>query len=387
MRRHMIDMMLLMALLLGLNASCIEPPLNLPGEELMVQMPDVQVDLNVIWGTDTTWKSRWYYGWDDTDRKLSGDTTYMMPSSYEVRRYWLGDQPSSLHSKDGTDGFTVFENSFRRTYQFGYYDLLVWSNIDSSDGTQVLLFDESDLDSVGATTTATRGILRSKAESSVVGLYNRPEIFYSAYERNLYISRNTADYDYFDEQKNVWVKTLHTTLRPLVYIYLVQVILHNNDAGLITGVTGDAALSAMASTTSVNTGHTGNKPCMVYFPMRMKNGITARGEKVDIVGGKLTTFGLCDMEGWQPGASSQYAGSRTDLDNRLYLTLCFSNGTEQTYDYVVTDQCRTQCHGGIITIDIDCSKITPPTPDGHGTGNIFVPTVEDYEHVDYDILM
>lgn len=386
MRKHIVCMMLLLVSLLGLNTSCIEPPLHLPGEDVMAKLPEVEVDLDVIWGTDTTWKQRWYYGWDDNDRKISGDLSYVMPSNYEVRRYWLGEQPKTSHTKDGMDGFTVFENSFRRTFQYGYYDLLVWSNIDSEDGTQVLLVDENDIDSVKASTTVSRGMIRSKSDESVVGLYNRPEIFYSAYEQNLYISRNTADYDYYDEQQNVWVKQLKTTLRPLVYIYLVQVILRNND-GRVKGITGDAALSAMASTTNVNTGHTGNKPCMVYFPMRMKNGIDVNGSTVDIVGGKLTTFGLCDMAGWQTKASPLYAGSRTDVDNRLYLTLQFSNGTEKTYDYIVTDQCRQQCHGGVITIDIDCSQLTPPTPEDQGDGNIFVPTVEDYKHVDYDILM
>ncbi len=386
MKRNIVKLLLLLTVLLGINTSCIQPPLHLPGEDVMAYKPEIQVDLNVIWNTDTTWKKKWYYGWDDTDRQLSGEQGYVMPTNYEVRRYYLGTQKETAHTKEGKDAFTVFENSFRRTFQFGYYDLLVWSNIDSSDGTQVLLVDESDIDSVGATTTVTRGIVRSKAESSVVALYNRPEVFYSTYEPGFYISRNTADYDYYDEKENVWVKRMQATLRPMVYIYLVQVILRNND-GRVTGVTGDAALSAMASGTCVNTGHTDNKPCMVYFPVRMKNGISLNGETVDIVGGKLTTFGLCDMAGWQQDSSPLYAGSRTDLDNRLYVTLRFSNGTEQTYDVVVTDQCRTQCYGGVITIDIDCGKLTPPSPDSQDSGNIFVPTVEDYKHVDYDILM
>ena len=371
---------------LGLNTSCIEPPLNLPADELVMEMPVVQTDMEVVWNVDYDWKATWHYGWDETDRQLSGDTCYTEPSNYEVRRYYLGSNPQGQHTRDGMDGFTVFSNTFRRTFQFGYYDLLLWSNIDSDDGTQVLLVDETNIDSVKATTTVSRGIVRSTEESSVVGLYNQPEIFYSAYNRNIYISQDPSDYDYYDEKENVWVKKLNATLRPLVYIYLVQIVLHNND-GRVKGVTGDAALSAMASGTSVNTGHTYNQPCMVYYPMRMKSGVSVNGEQVDIIGGKLTTFGLCDMDGYTPGASAQYSGSRTDLDNRIYFTLRFSNGTEKTYDTVVTDQCRKQCRGGVITIDIDCSQLTPPNPEDPGSGNIFVPSVEDYEHVDYDIIM
>ncbi len=375
-----------LAALLGAATSCIEPPLNLPNEELLTEMPVVQVDMNVVWGMETDWKAEWYYGWDEADRQLSGDTCYTMPTNYEIRRYYLGEQENGAHTRDGMDGFTVFGNSFRRNYQFGYYDMLLWSNIDSSDGTQVLLINESQLDSITATTTATRGMIRSRENSSVVALYNQPEIFYSAYERNIYISRNSADYDYFDETEKVWVKKLQTTLKPLVYIYLVQVILHNND-GRVTGITGDASISAMASGATVNSRHTNNSPCMVYFPMRMKKELDVNGETVDIAGGKLTTFGLCDMAGYEPQSRTQYEGSRTDVDNNLYFTLRFSNGTEKTYNYLVTDQCRAHCHGGVITIHIDCSQLTPPIPEWQGDGNIFVPTVEDYEHVDYDILM
>ncbi len=377
---------LLTALLASAATSCIEPPLNLPSEEILVDMPAVEVDMNVVWGTETDWRAEWYYGWDEADRELSGDTCYTVPTNYEVRRYYLGSQADGAHTREGLDGFTVFSNSFRRRFQFGYYDLLFWSNIDSAEGTQVLLVDESSLDAVTATTTVTRGIANSRESSTVVALYNQPEIFYSAYERNVFISQNSADYDYYDEAEKVWVKKLQTTLKPLVYIYLVQVVMHNND-GRITSVTGDAAIAAMASGVNVNTRYTNNKPCMVYFPMRMKKGINVNGESVDVAGGKLTTFGLCDMEGYEPQSRAQYQGTRTDVDNRLYFTLHFSNGTEKTYDYLVTDQCRAHCHGGVITIHIDCSQITPPTPEDQGDGNVFVPTVEDYDHVDYDILM
>ena len=373
--------------ILTLCSSCIEPPLHLPDENMLTEVTVKHTtELKTAIGVDYDWKATWHYGWDETDQQLSGDTCYTMPTNYEVRRYYLGTAAQGKHTRDGLDNFTLFSNTFRRTFQYGYYDLLIWSNIDSDDGTQVLLVNETDLDSVKATTTVSRGMVRTTDLSTVVGLYNQPEIFYSAYDRDLYISQDITDYDYFDDKENVWVKQLNATLRPLVYIYLVQIILHNND-GRVKGVTGDAALSAMASGTCVNTGHTDNRPCMVYYSVRMKNDVDINGEKVDVIGGKLTTFGLCDMDGCSSTTSAQYAGSRTDLDNRVYYTLRFSNGTEKTYDAVVTDQCRKQCRGGVITIDIDCNQLTPPDSEDGSAGNIFVPTVEDYEHVDYDIIM
>lgn len=368
-----------------LLTACIEPKLHLPAENVLIEMPVVVMDMEVVWNVDIDWETQWHYGWDVIDEETSGSISYPTPTNYEVRRYYLGEEAGLPHRKDGVDGFTIFSTSFRRTYNFGYYDLLLWSNIDSPTGTQVLLVDESSIDEVKASTTATRGLLKETTqEHGVTGLYNQPEIFYSAYVQDIYISRFKEDYDYFDEEQKVWVKRINTQLSPLVYIYLVQVVLHHND-GRVIGAPGDAAISAMASGTSVNTGHTNNQPCMVYFPMRLKQGIDIEGEKVDIVGGKLTTFGLCDMEGWTPGTRAEYGGTRTDLDNRLYFTLQFRNGKEKTFNYVITDQCRKQSRGGVITLHIDVRDLDIPPSDDTGSGNLFVPKLDDYENVDYDI--
>ena len=375
----------LVVMLLTLTG-CIEPPLYLPADEVLVDMPIVVMDLEVVWNVDVDWQSHWYYGWDALDESLFGSIEYPQPRSYEVRRYFVGDDKTAPHTAAGTDGFTTMQTSFRKSYNFGYYDLLLWSNIYSPTGTQVVLIDESNLEEVKASTTATRGIMRDISAQAVTGLYNQPEIFYSAYEEEVYISRYHEDYDYFDEQEQVCVKHIQTTLNPLVYIYLVQVIVHNND-GRIVGVTGDAAVSAFANGTSVNTAHTNNSPCMVYFPMRFKQGIDADGETVDIAGGKLTTYGLCDMDGWATDTRADYNGTRTDLDNKLFLTLQFSNGTEKTLDFLITDQCRARAHGGVLTVHINALDIKPPSSGEQGSGNLFVPNVEDYENVDYDIIL
>lgn len=369
-----------------LAAGCIEPPLHLPVQEVMVNIPIVITELEVVWNIQTDWEVQWHYGWDITDTEYFGSIEYPDPTNFEVRRYFLGDYPQSPHNRENIDGFTIYSSNFRRAYQFGYYDLLLWSNIDSPTQTQVVVIDESNPDDVRATTTATRGILRDSGEKSVAGIYNHPEIFYSAYERDIYISRDKSDYTYYDEENNVYVKEIKATLTPLVYIYMVQIILHNN-IGRVTGVTGDAALSGLASSTSVNTGHTGNRPSTIYFPTRFKPAITVDGEAVDIVGGKLTTFGLCDMEGWSAGSRAEYSGSRTDVDNRLYFTLSFSNGESKTYNVLVTDQLRAQSHGGIITVHVDVDHIEIPGSGEGGRGDLFVPNINDYDNVDFDIEM
>lgn len=372
-------------------ASCIDPPLHLPGQELLTEMPAVEVQLDVVWNIDADWSTHWYYGWDEMDDEIWGSIGYTEPSSYQVRRYYTGEAPDGPH--DNIDAFQVRGTSFRRFFNFGYYDILFWSEIDSKDGTQVLLVDETP-DSVTATTTGTRGMSRAVARlvgsqevvdtTSVIGLRNQPEIFYAAYPEDIYISRNMEDYIY-DPVEKIYIKKIETQLRPLVYIYLVQIVLLNND-GRIKGINGNAALSSMASATNVNTGHTGNMPTVVYFNTRLKRGMNSDRGPCDIIGSKFTTFGLCDMEPYTR-ANNIYRGSRPELRNHLFFDLLFSNDGEKTYSVDVTDQCQRQAHGGIITVYIDCLDLEPPEGPEKGTGSLFVPTVEDYDEVYWEVTL
>lgn len=368
---------------------CIEPPLHLAGRSVLTEMPIVQTEMEVVWNIDTDWETYWHYGWDLVDDSLFGPIAYPEPTNFEVRRYYLGLEPGLAHTWDGRDAFTVYTNRFSRYYNFGYYDLLLWSNIDSPDGTQVVVIDENDLEDVRATTTGTRGITRLGTDlavtdsNTVYGIFNQPECFYSSYNEDIYISRKIEDYDYYDSINNVYVKRLNAQLRPIVYIYLVQVIIYEND-GRISGVSGNNAISSLAANTSVNTGHTGNTPCLVYFASRMKKGLTVNGRTADVIGGKLTTYGLCDMNSYIVSRGTEYTGSRAELTNMLYFDLDFSNGTTSTLQYDVTDQMQSQSHGGVITVEINARDIEPPHGEGDA-GSLFVPTVEDYDEVIWDI--
>ena len=371
--------------------SCIEPPLHLPGQDMLVEMPAVDVEMEVVWNIDADWSTNWYYGWDATDDAIWGSIGYTEPSSYQVRRYYTGDNPDGPH--DDIDAFSIRGTHFRRFFSFGYYDILFWSDIDSKDGTQVLVINETP-ESVDATTTGTRGMARAavlmgngqeEADSTqIVGLRNQPEIFFAAYPEDIYISRDLSEYVY-DPVENIYIKKIETQLRPLVYIYLVQVVLLNND-GRVKGINGNASLSSFASGTNVNTGHTNNQPSLIYFNTRLKKGMTCDRGPCDIIGGKFTTFGLCDMEPYTR-SDNIYRGSRAELKNHLFFDLVFSNDSEKTYSVDVTEQCQSQAHGGVITVYIDCKDLIPPEGPEKGTGSLFVPTIEDYDEVYWEVEM
>lgn len=370
-------------------SSCIDPPLTLPGQELLADMPAVETELSVVWNVHVDWATDWYYGWDAKDDSIWGDIGYDLPKSFQVRRYYKGKDTRPHHTN--VDAFSTHNQTFRRYFSFGFYDINIWSDIDSKDGTQVLLINEQ-LDSITATTTGTHGMSRSVVRlkdseevedgSGIIGLKNQPEIFYAAYPENIYISSNLDDYDY-DPVEHIYIKKIETQLQPLVYIYLVQILLINND-GRVKGINGNAALSSMASGTNLNTGHTNNQPTIVYFNTRLKRNMVAEGQFCDIIGGKLTTFGLCDMEPYTR-AGSTYRGSRSSLNNYLFFDLLFSNNGVKTYSVDVTEQCQAQAHGGVITVKIDCSKLEIPAESESGSGSLFLPTVEDYDDVYWEI--
>ncbi len=369
--------------------SCIEPPLHLPGQEILTEVPIVETRLEVVWNVNAQWTTQWHYGWDVRDDSIWGSIGYEKPESYQVRRYFTGEKPDNPHTE--VDAFSIQGTSFRRFFSFGYYDILLWSDINSKDGTQVLVINET-LENVTATTTVTRGLSRRVSQlvgsqevedtSAVVGLKNQPEIFYATYPEDIFISRDLNDYIY-DPVENVYIKQIEAELRPLVYIYLVQIILINND-GRIKGINGNAAMSSMASGVNVNTGHTNNQPSIIYFKTRLKQNLPVNSEYCDIIGGKFTTFGLCDMEPYTRSGNI-YTGSRSDLNNFLFFDLLFSNDGVKTYSIDVTDQLQKQAHGGVVTVYIDCSKLEPPDDPKGGTGSLFVPTVEDYEDVFWEI--
>lgn len=365
--------------LLLINSCTIEPPLKLPAEDVVIEVPIVLQEFEVVWNIDTSWKTNWYFDWEETDSLLWGGVNYPMPTNYEVRRYFLGDVPDVPHTD--IDAFTIWDVRFKRKFNFGYYDILIWSNIDSEDHTQVVVINESDPDNVIATTT-TRSVKMYGPKTGLMTSkhYNQPEIFYSAAENNIYISRYPEDYDYYDEVENAWVKKLEAELNPLVYIYLVQVVLHNNK-GRVSGVPESCAIDGLANLTSVTTGRTGMNDVSVIFGMRLKKDKkTKTGENVDVIGGKLTTYGLCDMPPWRTSRGATYKGSRADVKNNFALNLQFSNETDSTYYFDVTKQLQEQAHGGLITIDINVDSLKiPVNPNPPGGGSGFDPYVEEYK--------
>lgn len=388
---HLLTCCLVALVATGWVGCSVEPPLHLyRGVDIdFPELPEVQMDVDVLWQYpfDIDWQVEWQYGWDDTDRRIFGqEIGYTPPSQFELRRYYLGDRPGASHAQ--VESFHMDDTTFTAHFDFGYYDLLLWNDIVGEGGVQSLIINESDPDNVTAETnpSTSRMLARSIVHDRVAETsYYDPEDLFSLYVRDIHISTDTADYDYYDAQRHVYCKRLNGVLQPISYIYLPQLILYHNN-GRISGVDGNAVLTGMARRTSVNTGITESEAVNVFFHDRIKRDIVLTdgqhaGETVDIIGGRLHTFGLCD--------TNPYALSRAyATDNEPHyigFNVLFFNGTDSTLVFDVSDVVRRRYRGGVITMELDLDSVPIPSLPSGGSG--FDAKVADYDEETFEIDM
>ena len=389
MTKRFLPIALVAAAFVSLVACDPEPPLHLyDAEEAEMTLPVIDLDLQVYWNYDMIfsteykdWKDEWYYGWDDEDRRLFGELGYTEPSVFSIRRYYTGDYPYVPHT--GVIANTVEGNHYVGRYDWGFWDILVWNQISTLDGVQSLIFDErTSLDSVTAYTNPSMHVARYQAPHFTNSFYE-PEPLFAAYEQGIEVNKNLDGFTY-DSLRNVYTRTLQMTLRPITYVYLTQVILHHN-RGRISAIDGSGNLSGLARTTNLNTGVGGRDAITVYYNTRLKKdkpllpysapaGTPTDGvEHVDIVGGRLMTFGLC-------GHAANDIATRQDIrdTHRHYMdvTMQFNNGMDSTFVFDVTDQVRRRFKGGVITVELDMDTIPVPSRNG---GSGFDAVVKDFE--------
>ncbi|MBQ9204352.1 MAG: hypothetical protein IJ155_08935 [Prevotella sp.] len=374
-------LMFLVLGLLALTACRREPDLHLYEEaNVTFDLPVVDLELEVYWnyeiGFDATydWRAEWYYGWDETDRQIFGEIGYTEPTAFNLRRYYTGSVPYAPHTSVLSD--RIEGTTFQGRYNWGFWDILVWNDIMTLDGVQSLNFDETtSLDYVTAYTNQSMQSSRYQAPRYTRSFYE-PEALFTAYDQAIEINSNLEGFEY-DEARGVWVKKLPMVLLPITYIYLTQVILHNN-RGRISSIDGSSNLSGMARSVTLNTGQAGPDAITVYYKSRLKKDCDKQGELVDIVGGRLMTFGLCNTI-----ANNVRRAEELDDQPRHYMdvTMQFNNGMDSTFVFDVTDQVRRRYKGGVITVELDMDTVPIPTRKGGSGFNAVVLDPEEVTHV------
>jgi len=361
----------------GIVSCSPEPPLHLyDASEVTMDVPMIDLDLQVYWdyemafGIDYDWQAEWFYGWDDDDKALWGEIGYNTPTLFQLRRYFTGEKARAPHT--AVIAAEVEGNHFQGRYDWGFWDILCWNRVHTLDGVQSLLFDESTtLDSVTAYTNQTMRATRYNAPR-YTHAFNAPEPLFAAYEQAIEINKSLDGFVY-DEERDVYVKKLNMVLMPVTYIYLTQVILHHN-RGRVTGIDGTASLSGMARSTTLNSGRAGEDAITVDYRTRMKQDCEMKDERVDIVGGRLLTFGICSLK------ANKVSRGSTPLDpNKHYMDVNFQflNGMDSTMVFDVTEQVKRRYKGGVITVELDMDTIPIPTRSGGSGFDAVVKEVED----------
>lgn len=369
---------------LGAFVGCVREPalyLHYPGE-VEIEQHYTDLDLAKFWdypnddGTTYNWQDEWFYGWDDADGETFGEIGYTPSYAFNIRSYFTGTTVAGTHQSVLLDAFDGM--LYRSAYDPGYWDFLTWNQISTPDGVQSLVFSEpSDLSAVTASTNMTMRASRYQAPTYPRSFY-QPEQLFSAYSVAQRLTQAVGSYQY-GEQPATNLLHIDMTLQPLTYIYLPQVILHHNK-GRITSIDGSASLSGMARSVNLFTGAAGSDAITVYYNMRFKTNRSMRGESVDIAGGRLLTFGMCNINGTRVGLNADGSRAVANVNDavRHYMevTMQFNNGNDSTFVFDVTDQVRRKYKGGVLTVELDMDTIPAP---GRSGGSGFDAVVKDYE--------
>jgi hypothetical protein len=373
----MVTRMAIIAAVMSLLVCCIrEPELHLfDGGDIEIELPLVELELDAYWdyemsyGITYDWRAEWYYGWDAVDQELFGSLGYTEPSVFHLRRYFTGSTPLASHTSVVAN--TITGKSFYGKYSWGFWDILVWNDVNTIDGVQSLNFDEqTSLDYVLAYTNQTMVASRYEAPKYTRAFYE-PEPLFSAYHQGIEIDRELTGFEY-DPIRNVYVKKLDMLLEPITYIYRTQVILHHN-RGKIVGIDGSGMLSGFARSTVVNTGISGEDIITVYYNTRFKKNCDMNGEPVDIAGGRLLTFGI---SGQNANRIKHIEDVKDKANHYLDITMQFNNGMDSTFVFDVSDQVRKHWKGGVITVELDMDTVRIPSRSG---GSAFDAVVKDFE--------
>lgn len=375
-------LLLLAAVALGL-ASCAREPILYLHRDTLINM-DINViisDLHTIWSYESSYdfEKEWIYGWDSDDELIFGPMGYSDMNEFQLRRYFLGTEPGVKHT---TVRPSHMEGKYYKgTFEFGYHDVLAWNEVKTIGVGQALRLKET-LDSVVAYTGQSQLMALAYPGTLSQKAYNQPEMLFSGYIKNLEITDNPDDYGW-NSELNCYEKRIPMEMQPVTYIYLVQFILHNNN-NRITMIQGDSNLSAMASGVCLNSCRTLDEAVTVNYQTRFKRDVKIQhtGETVDVIGGRITTFGIC-------GTNPTKVKTRAELsedDPRHYLDLnvTFMNGLDSTMVFDVTDKIKERFKGGVITIELDVDDIKIPTRAG---GSGFDAVVKDPNEEEYEIII
>ena len=205
----------------------------------------------------------------------------------------------------------------------GMNDLLFYNN-----DTEYIIFSRTGQGATTRATTRTRtratytpSAFAKEGEPTVAP----PDMLFANYYENYYAEKVVEPTD------------VEVELQPLVFTYKIR---YEFKSGLEYVAMARGALSGMASSVLLNTGETSEESATLLFDCE----VTDYGVRAIV-----NSFGA-------PGYPNPNYPTRADSPHALNLEILLRNGKELDFNFDVTNQLKTQPHGGVIVVkDIEIS--------------------------------
>lgn len=340
-----------------------EPLLHIKGTTAVQPQIEQDVSIDMMWEAD--WQAHWQVDWD-TEAK--GEIGYTAPESYHMN-YFRSGESTPAGERDMMSG------GIRLSLDYGNYDLLLYNN----DYESLRIDHTDDWSNVTATTDSDPYAQPLPDSITPNGALRRmPEQLFSMYAKDVHVSDNLDDYEYLPDE-GVYLLRINSELLPRTFIYLLQVELKNNN-GRVTGC-GSSTIDGLASSVNLLTAINGDTPIAHQFSSFYQEKTGEDGNPLCLIGGRMTTFGLCGISPWEEGKAAKEGEaaknskvadgtirtlSRTDVTNTCYVLLHYSNGGQRYVRIDITEQMRGKLTGGVINITLDLNDYTDPKPNDGG---------------------
>ena len=321
-------------------------------ETAMLSVSFKTPDLDVLWGSD--WRDEWQYYWA-TDYPIFGPLGYTMPEMIK----------STIYNIDAKTGRRF--NSFFKIFDLkgsqvslpagSGYDMLFYNF-----GAENIIFDASDdFETYTAST-----IITPYGVDSLGHPYNQdePDELLGAMVTAVDLGIAASDYDKeTDTDGNVcYIRKADVELKPYSIIYLIQVVILNNQENQVTGAS-EITITGLSQGVDLFTRKTFNNTTLIttedvkglqhHNNVRLADGNVV--EYADIIAARMLTWGLPDIN---PMEFSKDGAKAPEHDrNYIGVALTFRNGRTSTVTADITEQMQNKPAGGVLTVCVDLNDI------------------------------
>ena len=301
-------------------------------------------DLDLLWGEN--WKTEWQYDWDSSDTTY-GTLGYSTPEIIKGTIYNL-DANTGKRYNSFFKLFGLKDNSATLPAG-GKYDMLLYN----TDTENIIFQASDDFEKYTASTTITPFGFDSMGVA--YKHLDEPDDLLGALVTGVDLSKPSTDSMEIDVELN-----------PYSIIYLIQVVILNNDddqemqaigaSGItITGLSQGVDLftrKTFDKTILITTEDI--KPLQNHANVRLEDGTVV--ENADILAARMLTWGLPGINPMEP---TKY-GSKAAVVNQNFIGIevTLRNGRPYTVSYEITEQLRNKPAGGVLTVSVDLKNRT-----------------------------